>query len=187
MNLIKDTVSLSVDEIERSPGTLSAKIIFNALIDNGLKVWLISSEAQTFFYVQLQTKEAQEPSFATVAFTQEEIALSYVNRNPVQSILLRIFGKKVFIVGIKLTCLQDVLNPLNFNTLSKLIVNPNSKDFFVPLPLSYIKQMVDNKVLLYDPVNDANMEVTEMEFNKEERVYEIVERKNFNLIFDRQS
>ena len=187
MDLIKDMSPLTVAEIESSPGILSAKIIFNNLINNNLKVWVISSETQNFFFVQLQTKEHQEPSFATIAFTHEELALSYINRKQIQSILLRMFGKKIFVVGVKLTCLQDILNPMNAHTLSNLIINPNSRDFFIPIPLGYVKQMVDKRVLSYDPINDANMDIIELEYDKEERYFEIIERKSYNFIFDRQN
>jgi hypothetical protein len=130
------------------PGLITTRLTYNNIIDSNYRLWFLSNAAgNALFYIQLEGTD----SGCTVAFTEEDIALRYINSDLVRKILLKSFGLSVVLSNMSLFYIQKILNPMNANFLNTVAVNPNNSDnFFVPLQLSYFRG-------IYDSLEDESM------------------------------
>tara|TARA_Y100000296_G_C5083038_1_gene210929 strand:- start:101 stop:715 length:615 start_codon:yes stop_codon:yes gene_type:complete len=140
------------EEIESSPGRLAAQIVFNQLIRNKFCMWFIGNvEGNQLYTVTLSNKEK-----ALVSFTEESIASNYINREGIIEQINESFGPKVVLVSMSLRKIDDIMQnnisasialgpnvitqQLTKTPLQTVVVNPNDRDFFVPLNVPYIMQ-----------------------------------------------
>jgi hypothetical protein len=165
---MSESESISREEIVSNPGTIPARIIFDTLANNGFKIWLIGhTNGMLLFNLKIS-----DDTQASVAFTESDLAKSYINRRKIRNSLLKNFGKKLVLVGTSLMHLQTTINPMNYSFLANLVINPNpTGDFFIPLPLAYINELIEKDVLDYDASEDDEFEIIEMRFDKEDKMF----------------
>ena len=130
------------EEIIEKPGTLATRIVMNSIFNNKLKLWLIGNTNCNALHIMMVKGVC-----GTVAFTEKNLIASYANRSGVKNILLKSFGKNIFVINMSLIYIQNLLNPITVNTLGLIIVNPNSNGFFVPIYTLNIKQLVETSKL----------------------------------------
>ena len=70
------------------------------------------------------------------------------------------FGTKVYIHNISIFHLAEVVDETNYRFMSTVAVNPNADNFFVPIPMGFIKKYGDALI-------DQNSE-SYNEFNEDE-------------------
>ena len=167
------------EEIEDKPGRLAAQIVFNRLIRNDFNMWFVGNvEGNQLYTVTLSNEEK-----AIVAFTDEYIAYNYINRRSIIKQINRSFGPKVVLVNMSLQKINEIMQnnmttsiSMSPNMLTQqlikspietVIVNPNDRDFFIPLNIPYIMQY-------YEEVSkDDTISLDADEGNKELSIYEI--------------
>jgi len=158
-------------EILKTPGQLSAQIVMNSIIDNDYKVWVIVNVRNgVFFHVNIS-----EESLATVAFTSKALALGYSNRKLSSRVIYKNFGKKFALMETTLMFLYDQMNATNKAFMGNMIFNPNTADFYIPIPLSYVGEMIDKKLVDYNPIEHDNYELTPVEWNTDTKSYVVVD------------
>ena len=167
----------SAEQIEKHPGKLAAQIVFNQLIKNDFYMWFVGNcEGNQLYTVTLSNEEK-----AIVSFTEEYIASNYINRKNIIKQISRNFGPKVVLVNMSLYKISEIMQSnitasiqmsphiltqqIMKAPIQTLIVNPNDRDFFIPLNIPYIMQKLDQ----HNDVLDFNIE----EENKELCIYEI--------------
>ena len=174
-----DLRKFSNEEIEDKPGRLAAQIVFNRLIRNDFNMWFVGNvEGNQLYTVTLSNEEK-----AIVAFTDEYIAYNYINRRSIIKQINRSFGPKVVLVNMSLQKINEIMQnnmttsiSMSPNMLTQqlikspietVIVNPNDRDFFIPLNIPYIMQY-------YEEVSkDDTLSLDADEGNKELSIYEI--------------
>ena len=174
-----DLRKFSSEEIEDKPGRLAAQIVFNRLIRNDFNMWFVGNvEGNQLYTVTLSNEEK-----AIVAFTDEYIAYNYINRRSIIKQINRSFGPKVVLVNMSLQKINEIMQnnmttsiSMSPNMLTQqlikspietVIVNPNERDFFIPLNIPYIMQY-------YEEVSkDDTISLDADEGNKELSIYEI--------------
>jgi hypothetical protein len=178
-SLKPDLTKLSNEEIENKPGRLAAQIIFNKLIKEDFNMWFVGNvEGNQLYTVQLSNEEK-----AIVAFTDEYIAHNYINRRSIIKQINRSFGAKVVLVNMTLQKISEIMQSnvttsisMSSNMLTQqlvnspmetVIVNPNDRDFFIPLNIPYIMQYYEGVESDESPLLDTEEE------NKELSIYEI--------------
>lgn len=178
-SLKPDLTKLSNEEIENKPGRLAAQIIFNKLIKEDFNMWFVGNvEGNQLYTVQLSNEEK-----AIVAFTDEYIAHNYINRRSIIKQINRSFGAKVVLVNMTLQKISEIMQSnvttsisMSSNMLTQqlvnspmetVIVNPNDRDFFIPLNIPYIMQYYEGIEKDESPLLDTEEE------NKELSIYEI--------------
>ena len=137
------------EEIESTPGRLAAQIVFNQLIRNKFFMWFVGNvEGNQLYTVTLSNKEK-----ALVSFTNESIACNYINREGIIKQINESFGPKVVLVSMSLRKIDEIMQnnmtasiEMGPNVITQqlmkvpmqtIIVNPNDRDFFVPLNQSF--------------------------------------------------
>jgi len=176
-----DLRKYSSEEIENKPGRLAAQIIFNKLIKEDFNMWFVGNvEGNQLYTVQLSNDEK-----AIVAFTDEYIAHNYINRRGIIKQVNRSFGSKVVLVNMSLQKINDIMQN-NMSTsvsmspngimltqqlvnspMETIIVNPNDRDFFIPINVPYVMEHYkDNEK---DDIDFLDSD----EENKELSIYEI--------------
>ena len=161
----------------KKPGLITTRLTYNNIIDMNYRLWFLSNEAgNALFYIMLDGHEAG----CTIAFTEENIGLRYINSEFVKMGLLKSFGPRVVLANMSLFYIQKILNPANATFLNVVAVNPNNKDnFFVPLQLSYFKGMYENccndEATIVDSHKQSSVFLT---YNTEDSIYEVVNRSN---------
>ena len=140
------------EEIESTPGRLAAQIVFNQLIRNKFFMWFVGNvEGNQLYTVTLSNKEK-----ALVSFTNESIACNYINRKGIIKQINESFGPKVVLVSMSLRKIDEIMQnnmtasiEMGPNVITQqlmkvpmqtIIVNPNDRDFFVPLNIPYLIQ-----------------------------------------------
>jgi len=178
-SLKPDLRKLSNEEIENKPGRLAAQIIFNKLIKEDFNMWFVGNvEGNQLYTVQLSNEEK-----AIVAFTDEYIAHNYINHRSIIKQINRSFGAKVVLVNMTLQKISEIMQSnittsisMSPNMLTQqlinspmetVIVNPNDRDFFIPLNIPYIMQYYEGVESDESPLLDTEEE------NKELSIYEI--------------
>ena len=188
-----DLRKLSIEEIENKPGRLAAQIIFNKLIKEDFNMWFVGNiEGNQLYTVQLSNEEK-----AIVAFTDEYIAYNYINRRSIIKQVNRSFGAKVVLVNMTLLKINQIMQSNTTTSVSMsqngilltqqlvnspmetVIVNPNDRDFFIPLNIPYIMHHFKE-----NEKDDMDLLDSEKE-DKELYVYEIdKELKRYVLCVD---
>lgn len=188
-----DLRKYSSEEIENKPGRLAAQIIFNKLIKEDFNMWFVGNvEGNQLYTVQLSNDEK-----AIVAFTDEYIAHNYINRRGIIKQVNRSFGAKVVLVNMSLQKINDIMQS-NMSTsvsmspngimltqqlvnspMETIIVNPNDRDFFIPINVPYVMEHYkDNEK---DDIEFLDSD----EENKELSIYEIDKQlKRYVLCID---
>jgi len=174
-----DLRKFSNEEIEGKPGRLAAQIVFNRLITNEFNMWFVGNvEGNQLYTVTLSNEEK-----AIVAFTDEYIAHNYINRRTIIRQINKSFGPKLVLVNMSLQKINEIMQSnmtasismgpdmltqqLMKSPIETLIVNPNDRDFFIPLNIPYIMQY-------YESIsNDDIISLGTDEENKELSIYEI--------------
>jgi hypothetical protein len=159
-----DNTKMTRAQIEEAPGELPSKIIFNQLVNNRFRVWIIGHQnGVLFFNVSISVS-----TNATVAFTTRELAEAYINRKEVRNSLLQHFGGKVMLIHTTVQHLQHILNEQNASFLNNLVINPNpSGEFFIPMSMKHITEMVNKGIMEFDYAIDADYDIIEMVYDKE--------------------
>ena len=182
----EDLRKWTCEEIEENPGRLAAQIVFNQLIKNKFFMWFIGNvEGNQLFTVTLSNKEK-----ALVSFTGESIASNYINRGGIIEQINESFGPKVVLVSMSLRKIDEIMQnnvsasialgpnvitqQLTKTPLQTVVVNPNDRDFFVPLNVPYImqehkKQIKGLEFSISD--NNDNKELCLYEIDKELKKY----------------
>lgn len=198
MNMLeRDNKKMSKDDIEKSPGTIAAKIIYNTLYDNDFELFYIGGVMGNVLYtVQLSNKEQ-----ALVAFTTAELLQAYINRKQIKQKIKKSFGKKLACVKITI----DVVDKLIKQTASKaaaglissvkddrgmdtVIINPNMKDKFIPISISYTTSLLGDTQqpfdqLEFDETLKISMEdVSILEYDKEDDMYLFIKEEGGDMI-----
>lgn len=183
--LKKDMTKMTVEEIEGAQkGVLPTKIVYNTIIENSFQLWFIcSTDGTKMFFAGLGSDQG-----GTIAWTQLKLAASYINRDEVLKVLLKSFGSQVVLAKMSLFYLQKMLNPMNANFLSTIIVNP-SKSFYVPISLSFFKKLANEdsaeiKEIEFE-LDLKQSEYVTMQFDKDSQRYEFGENEDYiSLISD---
>ena len=174
----KNMEKLTTDEIENSRrGELSAKIVYNTIIDNNYNLWFICNEDGTsIFHVGLtNTNEG-----GVVGWTSLPLCLKYINRKVVKKVLLKAFGSSLVLSKMSLFHLRNMLSPFNVGVLGTVIVNPCEDNFFVPIPLTYFPSIQNNKEEdLELNLNIDDNEYANVEYNKETKEYETTDNIDY--------
>ena len=156
------------EEIESTPGRLAAQIVFNQLIRNKFFMWFVGNvEGNQLYTVTLSNKEK-----ALVSFTNESIACNYINREGIIKQINESFGPKVVLVSMSLRKIDEIMPNVITQQLMKvpmqtIIVNPNDRDFFVPLNIPYLIQKHKEEI------NSIEFSISDNNDNKELCLYEI--------------
>ena len=174
----KNMEKLTTDEIENSRrGELSAKIVYNTIIDNNYNLWFIcNDDGSSIFHVGLtNTNEG-----GVIGWSSLQLCLRYVNRRVVKKVLLKAFGSSLILSKMSLFHLRNMLNPFNAGVLGTIIVNPCEDNFFVPIPLTYFPATGKSKEedLELDLDIDDN-EYVNVEYNKETKEYETTDNSDY--------
>lgn len=136
--LKKDLSKMTIKEIEGNKrGELPTKLIVNSLIENDYYLYFISNEAGNILFTCILNNGLP----GTVAFTESNIAVNYINRNDIKKTILIKLGKRLVVVKLSLLYLQNFMDE-SVTPLNTIIVNP-SDDFFVPLPLQFFKSVAN--------------------------------------------
>ena len=181
-----DLRKFSSEEIEDKPGRLAAQIVFNRLIKNDFNMWFVGNvEGNQLYTVTLSNEEK-----AIVAFTDEYIAHNYINRRSIIKQINRSFGPKVVLVNMSLQKINEIMQSNMTTSISMgpnmltqqlikspietVIVNPNDRDFFIPLNIPYIMQyregMKKDDIISLDG-DEENKELSIYEIDKELKRY----------------
>ena len=167
------------EEIESAPGKLAAQIVFNQLIRNKFFMWFVGNvEGNQLYTVTLSNKEK-----ALVSFTEESIAGNYINREGIIGQINESFGPKVVLVSMSLRKIDEIMQnnvaasialgpniitqQLTKSPLQTIIVNPNDRDFFVPLNIPYLIQEHKKQI------NSLEFSINDNNDNKELCLYDI--------------
>ena len=165
--LTANYTKMDIKSIESKPGTLATKIILNRLIENRFKVWAIGHQnGVVLFHIKLAKN-----TFASTVFTDKEIAIAYMNRNEIRKSLYKHFGKDIMLLEVSLMKMYQMISPMNEEFMSNVVINPNSRDFFIPIPLSGFGKMVDKKIIDYDPEEDEDYEIYHVYYNRDIKRY----------------
>jgi hypothetical protein len=186
--LQRDNNKISREDIIKSPGTISAKIVYNTMYDNDFELYYIGGVMGNVLYtVQLNNKEK-----ALVAFTTAELLQSYINRDQMKPKIRKSFGNKLACVKIGI----DVVNKLIKQTAMKaahgiipelpgppldtVIINPNMKDKFIPISISYTTSLLTTVQDEDDPLEFGTLRISMedvdiLEYDKEDKVYLFIE------------
>jgi len=167
------------EEIESAPGRLAAQIVFNQLIRNKFFMWFVGNvEGNQLYTVTLSNKEK-----ALVSFTDESIACNYINREGIIKQINESFGPKVVLVSMSLRKIDEIMQnnmtasiEMGPNVITQqlmkvpmqtIIVNPNDRDFFVPLNIPYLIQKHKEEI------SSVEFSISDNNDNKELCLYEI--------------
>lgn len=165
-------------EIEESPGILPAQIIFNQLIENDFKVWIIGNiQGNVIFTVNLNNGHK-----VITGFTDKDICISYINRKDVIGNIKAAFGRRLITVNmsiLKLDMIMKNMSEINTifniqsikqNVINNIILNPNSIDFFVPVNIPTVANFMRTSGREDDMLEGS--EAIQICYNKELRIYE---------------
>ena len=181
-----DLRKFSNEEIEGKPGRLAAQIVFNRLITNEFNMWFVGNvEGNQLYTVTLSNDEK-----AIVAFTDEYIAHNYINRRTIIRQINKSFGPKLVLVNMSLQKINEIMQSnmtasismgpdmltqqLMKSPIETLIVNPNDRDFFIPLNIPYIMQYyesINNDDIISLGTDEENKELSIYEIDKELKRY----------------
>ena len=167
------------EEIESTPGRLAAQIVFNQLIRNKFFMWFVGNvEGNQLYTVTLSNKEK-----ALVSFTNESIACNYINREGIIKQINESFGPKVVLVSMSLRKIDEIMQnnmtasiEMGPNVITQqlmkvpmqtIIVNPNDRDFFVPLNIPNLIQKHKEEI------NSIEFSISDNNDNKELCLFEI--------------
>ena len=167
------------EEIESTPGRLAAQIVFNQLIRNKFFMWFVGNvEGNQLYTVTLSNKEK-----ALVSFTNESIACNYINRGGIIKQINESFGPKVVLVSMSLRKIDEIMQnnmtasiEMGPNVITQqlmkvpmqtIIVNPNDRDFFVPLNIPYLIQKHKEEI------SSVEFSISDNNDSKELCLYEI--------------
>jgi len=177
------------DEIEKNPGVLSANIMMDIIKNNDYKVSIISDVMQNGLYITNMNNETR----AIVSFTDNKLALSYVNRKNIINTVKLAFGKHLLLIGTSILNIHKIVNMRNAfqqnvmnqqtHPIDQIIVNPNyDGDYFLPLSLSYIADYIINNVGDHNIFVDEEEDVVKAIYDKELGKY--IETSGFEEEFD---
>jgi len=178
VKLEKDLSKRTYLDIEGRPGRLAAQIVWNRLVENELFIWLIGNvDGNRLFTVTLNNGND-----SIVGFTDENLVVSYVNRETIRKNLLGSFGKKLVLVNMSFKYLTKILNTGNpfakkgTPIIDAIVINPNNKDFFIPMKISYLSNVVEKNIEELE--RDAtDIEYINMDYSKKEKLFIEVEEE----------
>ena len=177
----KDLKKSSVNDIESTPGRLSAQIVFNQLIENEMFFWVIGNiQGNKLFTVSLNNGKD-----SIVGFTDSELLYSYVNRKLIKKNLLNTFGRNIVVLNISFKNLDKILNNgMPFvdedSIIDTVILNPNSKDFFIPMNIKYNSNLMEDNVENIER-NFNEVKLIYFNYDSEEKMYVEDEEKNKDI------
>ena len=142
-------------------------------------MWFVGNvEGNQLYTVTLSNKEK-----ALVSFTNESIACNYINREGIIKQINESFGPKVVLVSMSLRKIDEIMQnnmtasiEMGPNVITQqlmkvpmqtVIVNPNDRDFFVPLNIPYLIQKHKEEI------NSIEFSISDNNDNKELCLYEI--------------
>lgn len=164
---------MTVDEIEgKSKGKLTTQLVYRDVVKNDYKLWFIShTQAPSFFYLT----NSDNTSAATVAFTEVEYAMNYINKLGKKEVLLSVFGNDILLMRRSLFKVQFVMDETNESVLSTIAVNPNDITGFTPLYLDFFRKLLSENRLTLDIAEDIhnNAENKMVTYNREKRAFEL--------------
>lgn len=170
----KDIFSLKREEIIKKPGYLAAKIIYNLMFDNNFDLCFIGNTmGNTLYTVQLNNKQT-----AIVCFTNDSLLESYVNRKVVKNTINKRFGNEIVSVTMNICTLDAILTGYespNDEVVDTIIVNPNTKDYFLPLNIKLFSSMIINSGY----INQENVDIMINNDNIKKMKYDNEENKFF--------
>lgn len=178
----KDKQKLKREEIIEKPGVLASKIVHNLLYDNDFNLYFIGNTAGNSLYTVVLNNEER----VLASFTDCNILESYVNRRVISNILNKTFGKKIVCVKMNICSLYNLLHKDNEEIFENdnhieedknsdvrtLIINPNNKDFFIPIHIKSTSDYIHNNDLLES--NDK------LDFLEQEDLRPLLYSKKFN-------
>jgi len=183
--LERDNTKISREDIIKSPGTISAKIVYNAMYDNDFELYYIGGVMGNVLYtVQLNNQEK-----ALVAFTTAELLQSYINRNQMRPKIRKSFGNKLACVKIAIDVVSKLIKQTEVKAsngmippmpsgppLDTVIINPNMKDKFIPISISYTSTLMGDTNLDDNPLDFGTLRISMedvdiLEYDKEDEVY----------------
>jgi len=163
-----DKTKMEFKEIENKPGVLPAKIIMNSVMKDKFRLWFVGDTMGT----RLFTIVMSNGTITTPTWTNYNICKSFINRSNVKMNMLKCFGRDLVAIEMSLFHLQSIINPMNASSLEFLIINPNSKDFFVPFPLfDFRDRYIDG---VYDSYVDStikDIKAKTLSFDDEKREF----------------
>jgi len=163
-----DKTKLSRKEIIKKPGELSARIIYNNLLENDYAIVIISdASGGNFYHVTIGDVKA------VVAFTSVDIAIANLNRDHIRQGIFSMFKKNIFLIETNLLHLSTMREQRQY--LDNAIINPTGSDFFIPIKLSDISVLMSNNKIIYSPEIHSDYNITRMIYNKESKSYEFLE------------
>jgi len=178
--MIRDSNKMTREEIINKPGYLSAKIVFNTLYDNKFDLFFIGNiMGNSLYTVQLNNNER-----ALVGFTDEYLLKSYTNRNKINNMLRNMFGSKIVSVNMNICALNNLLygkdNDYENVDLRTIVINPNDKDFFIPVHIDTLyKYIMNNNIIDEDHIDNQSQDnLRELLYDKEDKMYLFQEDDN---------
>lgn len=169
----KDIFALKREKIIEKPGYLAAKIIYNLMFDNNFDLCFIGNTmGNTLYTVQLNNSQT-----AIVCFTSDSLLESYVNRKVVKKTISSRFGNEIVSVTMNICTLDAILSGYespNDETVETIIVNPNTKDYFLPLNIKLFSSMIIKSGYINEEDIDImvnNDNIKKMEYDTEENKF----------------
>jgi len=180
---------IAKDEIEKNPGVISANIMMDVIKNNDYKISIISDVMQNGLYVTNMNNNTR----AIVAFTDNKLALSYVNRKNIINTVKIAFGKHLLLIRTSILHVNKIVNMRNafqqnmtnqqVQSMDQIIINPNyDGSYFLPLSLSYISNYIMNNVGDHNIFVDEEEDVVKAVYEKELGKY--IETSGFEEEFD---
>lgn len=166
--------TFTIDEIEGSKrGALTTRLVYDNLKKNDYKLWFITNkQLSTLFYIV----DDKIGTAATLAFTDSNIAMNYINSEDKLRVILAIFGNEITVARRSLFKVQEILDETNIGVLSTIAVNPNDTNGFTPVMLEYFRKMLfDNRITIDIAESMHEIENITLSYNNEEKMYEKVD------------
>lgn len=161
----------TAEEIEKKPGRLAAQIVWNTLVDNDMFLWLIgNTNGNRLFTVSLNNGKD-----GIVGFTDINLTSSYVNRKDIKKNLLGSFGKKIILINMSFKNLLRILTTQTFvgrptPSINTAILNPNNRDFFIPMDISHCSQLIEQNIETFDR-DLTDVEFISFTYDNKEKLY----------------
>ena len=181
VKLVKDDTKYSREEILQKPGRLASQIVHNELIENQMFFWSVGNVQGN----QLYTVVLNNGEKSIIGYTDEDLLISYINRPLIKNSLLNSFGKSIVLVNMSFKNLKRVLSTTFADFLHRdselpintVIMNPNSKDFFIPFNIMFYTNIMEENIELIDrDIHDV--ELIPMKYDKEDKLYKQSEKND---------
>ena len=81
------------------------------------------------------------------------------------------FRKDVFLIETNLLHLSSMINMMNREYLTNVIINPTVSSFFIPVDLTMLSKLVSDQKIPYNVEVHSDYNITRMKYDKKSKQY----------------